>query len=62
VTNVGKGRKNGYLWTLSHYLGPGWLKNEKIEENEIILSLKRKNSDPIKLAVKFIHYKQVVRK
>ena len=36
VKNVGKGRKNRYLWTLSHYLGPGWPKNEKIEENEII--------------------------
>jgi len=56
VKNVGKGRKNGYLWTLSHYLGPGWPKNEKIEENEIILSSQRNNSDPIKLALKFIQF------
>jgi hypothetical protein len=47
--------KNGYLWTLRHCLGGlGWPKNEKIEENEIILSSQRNISDPIKLAVKFV--------
>jgi hypothetical protein len=55
MKNVEKGRKNGYLWTLIHSLGPRWPKNEKIEENEIILASQRKNSDPIKLALKFIH-------
>jgi hypothetical protein len=55
-----KGVKNSHFYRDVIYgdpLGPEWPKNEKIEENEIILSSQRNNSDPIKLAVKFIHYK-----